>query len=212
MDRSFSGGLSWADQWDTSDDPPPSNLHEAKKGKKGKRPSSSKNSKGTNGGAFGWIKELFRNKSQKQFGLDYSPLLISLNLLFIYILLAICTLSNWNQSNFTTLKYIMHFCLIYLKIYKFRIFCMHYKLRETCFALALKSSLSKTLSSMNIDTARIGKILMYVKNKDNRGKEQSHGIHERVGSRVTQELERPSAEKSGATGGYRHYKKILIQP
>lgn len=65
MDRSFSGGLSWADQWDTSDDPPPSNLHEAKKGKKGKRPSSSKNSKGTNGGAFGWIKELFRNKSQK---------------------------------------------------------------------------------------------------------------------------------------------------
>ncbi|RWW04282.1 hypothetical protein GW17_00032501 [Ensete ventricosum] len=67
MDRSCSGGLSWADQWDSAPDPPPLQLDEPKKGKTEKKgKSSSRSKKGKGGGAFGWIKELCQKKSSNK--------------------------------------------------------------------------------------------------------------------------------------------------
>ncbi|KAF8046244.1 hypothetical protein N665_3919s0004 [Sinapis alba] len=60
-------GLSWADQWDTNPDPPPSCTKEdedKKKTKKDKDGSRSRNSFGKTILGFKWMKDL-RKKSEK---------------------------------------------------------------------------------------------------------------------------------------------------
>lgn len=68
MDCSYAGGLSWADQWDsTPDSPLPPTTDDRKKGKdgsKGARSASARFKKMKNG-TFGWFKELCQKKSNK---------------------------------------------------------------------------------------------------------------------------------------------------